>query len=654
MLKPKIYVITVLILSLLLSAKTVTVIGEYEYKYADTQSFVDAMDFCLERAKKDAVEKFASSISSVTIVKDNMMQKDQIVAVTLGVIKNLKYLVKEEDKDKNRIYYKISGDVDEDQVIAKLEEKLNEIKEITLLEGDVSELIFALNTEGVYISKDGRAPIISNTKYALFRIAKGKHNFTFIKDGYKEHSKDINLTGDIKYDIALEKGENTKKLKLPSIVRLNSNPVGAEVFLNEQKIGVTPIQYNLQPGFYDLKVKKDMYHTKLTDFTVKEGETYEVPVIDLKPRFGTLEVKSDPADSKIYVDGVFEGYSPLKKEMFLSGNHSVTAEYELYHSESQDFHLADGEKKNLSLKLKQAYGELIVNSNPSGARVFIDDIEMGVTPYKNSKIASKLYKVRLDKKFYSEVTKNAEVKDALSTTLDFVLDMNVGVIDITAENSDIFINGNKLGNNRIKVNMPGGNYTITARRQYHKDDSKTIDLSVGEEKKIDLKPEPILGSLSVISEPFNSKGAKIFIDQEFTGKTTPSVFPLLIGDHTIKLTHPEFLDKENNFTLRQDEEKKITLNMITYAGSQKAKKDFWKTQKWIALGSSVVLAGSGLYCGTAADGYYNDYLAATSTDKAVDFYDKSTNFDLYKDISYGVSISSLGYFFYAWYMESRY
>jgi len=94
--------------------------------------------------------------------------------------------------------------------------------------------------------------------------------------------------------------------------------------------------------------------------------------------------------------------------------------------------------------------------------------------------------------------------------------------------------------------------------------------------------------------------------------------------------------------------------MLTYAGSQKAKKDFWRTQKWIALGSSVVLAGSGLYCSSTADGYYDDYLEANSTDKAVDLYDKSADFDIYKDISYGVSLSSLGYFFYAWYMESRY
>lgn len=654
MLNPKIYVILVLILSIILYSKTVTVIGEYEHKYADDQTFVDAKDFCLERAKKDAVEKFASSISSVTIVKDNMMQKDQIVAVTLGILQNLKYITKDENKDKNRIYYKISGEVDEDKVIAKLEEKLKEIKEITLLEGDVISLIFSINADGVYISKDGGAPVISNSNTAVFRIPKGKHNFTFIKDGFKELVKEIDLNSDNRIDIKLEPGKNTKQLKLPSIVTLDSDPQGAEIYLNEQKIGLTPLQYNLQPGFYDLKVKKDLYYTKLTDITVNEGETFEVPTISLKPRFGSLEVTTFPQKSRISIDGVFEGYSPLKKEMFLSGSHTIKAETDLYHDEILDFHLEDGENKKIKLDLKQAFGELVVNSKPEGAKVFIDEKEVGETPYKNSQTLSKVYKIRLENRFYSNVTRSVEVKDAQKTEIDLVMDMNVGILNVSAESSDIYVNGKNSGNGNVKLNLSAGNYTIVAKKQYYKDAQEQIYLSVGEEKSVKLNPEPILGSLSVISKPFNSKGANIYIDGQNTGKKTPSVFPYIIGDHNLLLKHSEFLDSNESFSLREGEKKEITVKMLTYAGSQKAKKDFWRTQKWVALGSSVLLAGSGLYCSSTADGYYDDYIAANSTDKAVDLYDKSSNFDLYKDISYGVSLSSLGYFFFAWYMESRY
>jgi hypothetical protein len=84
------------------------------------------------------------------------------------------------------------------------------------------------------------------------------------------------------------------------------------------------------------------------------------------------------------------------------------------------------------------------------------------------------------------------------------------------------------------------------------------------------------------------------------------------------------------------------------------KEKFWRTQKWIALGSTVAFFGTGLLCSSTADGYYDDYLKELNTSVAVDLYNKSSDFDLYKDISYGISISGLGYFFYAWYMESKY
>ena len=203
-------------------------------------------------------------------------------------------------------------------------------------------------------------------------------------------------------------------------------------------------------------MKKDLYYTKLTDITVNEGETFEVPTISLKPRFGSLEVTTFPQKSRISIDGVFEGYSPLKKEMFLSGSHTIKAETDLYHDEILDFHLADGENKKIKLDLKQAFGELVVNSKPEGAKVFIDEKEVGETPYKNSKTLSKVYKIRLENRFYSDVTRSVEVKDAQKTEIDLIMDMNVGILNVSAESSDIYVNGKNSGNGNVKLNLSAG------------------------------------------------------------------------------------------------------------------------------------------------------------------------------------------------------
>ncbi len=81
---------------------------------------------------------------------------------------------------------------------------------------------------------------------------------------------------------------------------------------------------------------------------------------------------------------------------------------------------------------------------------------------------------------------------------------------------------------------------------------------------------------------------------------------------------------------------------------------FWRTQKWIGLGAFVGSAALGTYFNAQADSYYDDYESATTTLEAVDLYDKANSNKDYRNITFSVSLVPLGYFFYSWYMESKY
>jgi hypothetical protein len=97
-------------------------------------------------------------------------------------------------------------------------------------------------------------------------------------------------------------------------------------------------------------------------------------------------------------------------------------------------------------------------------------------------------------------------------------------------------------------------------------------------------------------------------------------------------------------------------------------KRYWSKQKWIGLGAFVGSAALGTYFNSQggsykddSDTYYNDYLTATSTATALDYYDrsvsslkKSDDFYNYRNATFSVSLVPLGYFFYAWYKETQY
>jgi len=247
------------------------------------------------------------------------------------------------------------------------------------------------------------------------------------------------------------------------------------------------------------------------------------------------------------------------------------------------------------------------------------------------------------------------VRDAEKTEKMYSLNKDFGSVTIISKDARIFIDGKSAGKNRIEKNMKPGKYKIKAIKDNHRDDEKEIFVNIGRSQEVTLKPEPMLGSLSVFSEPTGkTKGAEILIDGESTGKKTNAVLPLLIGDHSITLKLDGYLNKTENFSLSEGENKKLTLLMQTYQGSQKSKRDFWNTQKWVALGSFTASAAVSGFCHYQAESYYTDYQDATTSKDATDFYDKTESFDNYRNISGGVSLVPLGYFFYAWYMESRY
>ena len=525
----------------------------------------------------------------------------------------------------------------------------------TIDEG-LHKIIFKFNETSVYAAKGNSAPVMVNGKTAAFKLPEGEEvNFSFIKSGFEDYKTTIKVDEDKILDINLIAGSSTTKLKMPGVIVINSDPIEAEIYLNDQKYSATPFADQLIAGNYNLSIRKNLYYTHNTSFIIEEGETKELPIIKLKPKFGYYAISTTPNKAKIYLDGVLFGTSPLERTKIESGDHIFKAEYDLYHTEEKEITFIDGDDKNINFDLKQNFGELKINSEPSGAIIYLNNKKVGITPFLKTKFQSGKYKVRLTKPFWSDIDETLIVNDAEKTEKMFVLNKNFGVVTVkTVEDADLFINNKKVGTSFYEKNMKPGRYTIIAKKFNHKDAEKEIFVNIGRTQEIELKPEPIMGSISIFSTPHQSKGAEIFLNSKNSGKKTPAVIPLLIGNYEVSLKHSDFLEMSKQISLKKGENRRLDFEMQTYEGSRKSNRDFWATQKWIALGSFVATVGTGGYFYSAGNGYYDDYGNATNSAKAESLFKDAENADSYRDISFTVSLVPLGYFVYSWYKESSY
>ncbi len=104
-------------------AEVKTIYGEYTYVYSDSETLVDARRKCFDFARRDALEKFATYISSESVVRNYITERDEIISSTMGIIRNIQVVEEQVDRANNSIYYKISAEVDEEEVLEMIRQR---------------------------------------------------------------------------------------------------------------------------------------------------------------------------------------------------------------------------------------------------------------------------------------------------------------------------------------------------------------------------------------------------------------------------------------------------------------------------------------------------------------------------------------------------
>ena len=109
----------------------------------------------------------------------------------------------------------------------------------------------------------------------------------------------------------------------PGVVSVDSNPSGAEVFVDGQSRGMTPITLSLSPGPHSLELRRRGASREIS-LDVKAGEqaSQQIDLTNIRA-VGTLVVNSQPKGAKVLVDGRDRGVTPLTLSDMSVGAHKV-------------------------------------------------------------------------------------------------------------------------------------------------------------------------------------------------------------------------------------------------------------------------------------------------------------------------------------------
>ncbi len=156
-----------------------------------------------------------------------------------------------------------------------------------------------------------------------------------------------------------------------------SVPQGAEVFVDEQLVGKTPLSVKLEEGSHQLKVTADKFQDFTREIGVVAKQDLSIPTIELKPANAELIVQSEPAGAAVMLNQVYRGTTPLKLTVPPSSQQAVKLYKAGFRIGEQSLALEPAEQQTLSLNLNADLIPVSVSVSPKDAQVIVDGQSRG-------------------------------------------------------------------------------------------------------------------------------------------------------------------------------------------------------------------------------------------------------------------------------------
>ena len=196
---------------------------------------------------------------------------------------------------------------------------------------------------------------------------------------------------------------------------------------------------------------------------------------------------------------------------------------------------------------------LIITPNPANCNIYLNNAFVKTGTFQQ-KLKSGTYSYKVEApRYFTE-----EGKVVISTdkkVISVQLKPQFGVLHLTApEEAVLFINDQKINLRSWKGELDPGIYNIEAQLNNHIPVKQQIVLEAGETKELIIKPQPVCGSLDVITEPIE---ASVEIDGKVYGKTPITINNLTIGSHKLKIGKQGYDTLIKSVTICQDSNKMI-------------------------------------------------------------------------------------------------
>ena len=252
------------------------------------------------------------------------------------------------------------------------------------------------------------------------------------------------------------------------------------------------------------------------------------------PKNGTLEVISSVDTAEIFILGESRGLGSRKFEL-KEGVYLVKASADGYRTERKLATVKSGRKTVLEMKLRESTGVVLFTSEPSGATVMLDDVELGVTPCISSDVRNGKHTAVFRLPRHATDMKTWTTANSACEIIEGRLSSNTGNLVVTSDpvGARLSIDGKSYGTTPFNEPFDAGEYTVRLESDNNEPYEKKITILRNEDTRVEVKLALLPGGVDISSEP---SGARIVLYDASGAAVRGSASPLKV----VKLTPGDY------------------------------------------------------------------------------------------------------------------
>ncbi len=225
--------------------------------------------------------------------------------------------------------------------------------------------------EGADVMIDGK-PTGMKSPCTIYELASGQHELRLINNMYSPFLQQFTINdGEItKLNIPLDANFGT--------VHIQTDPE-ADIYIDGELVAKGQCNERVVVGNHIIEARRRDYYSDFKSIRIQENDQVNV-FLSPVAKTGSFDIQSIPIGASVYVDGVLKGKTPIIITGLLKGQHSISLEKSDYATiEKQIFIIEDSIISGKEIMRKGE--EIIVDSYPAGLNIFVDNKNVGKTPW---------------------------------------------------------------------------------------------------------------------------------------------------------------------------------------------------------------------------------------------------------------------------------